>query len=374
MTRQQICQSTSHKLSAAKDLKSIRALVGFDGFVDSIIEVVDQRQSADKYRGIRTIDAFGKKILAAAGQSSNYELVTKLQKLGGNGPIMADALACAGLGVDYIGAVGHPVLHPVFEKFSRRANVIGVIEPGFTDALEFEDGKLLLGKYAHLHDLTWKTLMEHVGRDRLTKMLTASRLIGMVNWTMLPGLSDIWHRMLRDVFPGMDRTGRHFFVDLADPEKRTREDLRHALDLLSHLQKHIDVTLGVNLKESTQVAHVLEVPPEGDPESHIQQTAAAIRKKLDIACVVIHPRKGAAAATADHAAYFAGPFVQQPKISTGAGDHFNAGFCVGRVLGMTLEESLCVGVATSGHYVRTAQSPSALDLAKFIAQLPDPQL
>jgi sugar/nucleoside kinase (ribokinase family) len=65
--------------------------------------------------------------------------------------------------------------------------------------------------------------------------------------------------------------------------------------------------------------------------------------------------------------------VQQPKISTGAGDHFNAGFCLGRVLGMSVVESLCCGVGTSGYYVRSAESPSAKQLADFIADLPAPQ-
>ena len=68
-----------------------------------------------------------------------------------------------------------------------------------------------------------------------------------------------------------------------------------------------------------------------------------------------------------------GAVRQQPKISTGAGDHFNAGFCLGRVLGLGLEESLCAGVATSGYYVRNAQSPTGKQLADFIAKLPPPQ-
>ena len=89
--------------------------------------------------------------------------------------------------------------------------------------------------------------------------------------------------------------------------------------------------------------------------------------------MVIHPRRAAAAAIAGDSATFQGPFVQQPKISTGAGDHFNAGFCLGRVLGLGLQESLCAGVATSGYYVRTAQSPSATELAEFSAELPPPQ-
>ena len=90
--------------------------------------------------------------------------------------------------------------------------------------------------------------------------------------------------------------------------------------------------------------------------------------------MVIHPRRGAAAATDNgESRRFAGPFVKQPKISTGAGDHFNSGFCLGRVLGFSLEESLCTGVATSGYYVRNAQSPSAKELSEFVANLPAPQ-
>src|SRR5690606_41497122 len=105
----------------------------------------------------------------------------------------------------------------------------------------------------------------------------------------------------------------------------------------------------------------------------MQRPARARRQELNLACVVIHPRPGAAPATADASARFEGPFVRQPKISTGAGDHFNAGFCLGRVLGFSLEESLCTGVATSGYYVRTAQSPTAEQLADFIKELPPPQ-
>jgi sugar/nucleoside kinase (ribokinase family) len=95
---------------------------------------------------------------------------------------------------------------------------------------------------------------------------------------------------------------------------------------------------------------------------------------LNLGTVVVHPRKGAAAANKEGSAMMAGPFIQQPKISTGAGDHFNAGFCAGQLLGMNLEESLAVGVGTSGYYVRNAESPTAAKLAGFIAEMPSPQV
>ena len=164
-SREQIIQSTSRKLAAAApDLASFTATIGLDGFVDEIIAVVDKRHGTDKYDAISTIDVFGKKILAATGQSGNFELVTKQAKLGGNGPIMANAMASAGFSVNYIGAIGHPTIHPVFEEMALRAKCIGITEPGHTDALEFNDGKLMLGKYSHLTEVNWANIIDRVGR------------------------------------------------------------------------------------------------------------------------------------------------------------------------------------------------------------------
>jgi sugar/nucleoside kinase (ribokinase family) len=178
---------------------------------------------------------------------------------------------------------------------------------------------------------------------------------------------------MEEIFPSVPTRERTLFVDLADPEKRTKEDLVSALQILSRFQERADVILGLNLKESTQAAEALGLPRLADPEPAIAQTAAQIRDKLKVGCVVIHPRKGASAASRDGAASFAGPFVQQPTISTGAGDHFNAGFALGQMLGFTLEESLCAGVGTSGYYVRAGVSPSAPQLAEFIAMMPEPE-
>jgi hypothetical protein len=96
-------------------------------------------------------------LAAAAGQSTNIELVSVRTKLGGNGPIMANALASFGLGVTYLGNLGYPGMHPIFEELARRAEVHSIAQPGFTDALEFNDGKIMLGKNHTLKDVNWKT-------------------------------------------------------------------------------------------------------------------------------------------------------------------------------------------------------------------------
>lgn len=373
-SREQICELTSRKLAAAvPSLKSIKTLIGLDGFVDNIIAVVDKRQDLEKFDRVTTIDQLGRKILNAAGQSSNYELVVTQQKLGGNGPIMANALASVGLDVTYIGNVGFPAIHPVFHELAARAHVISIAEPGYTDALEFEDGKLMLGKHQSLKDVNWDNLAARVGKDKLKGLLQPARLIGMVNWTMLPHMTRIWAKLLDEVIPSLERHQRKLFIDLADPEKRTHQDILDALKMLSRFQDQVDVILGLNLKEALEILDVLGLPGAADPEGAVEASARAIRAKLNLECVVIHPRRCAAAATECESAKFDGPFLKQPRISTGAGDHFNAGFCLGRVLGFGLAESLCCGVSTSGYYVREAASPTGEELARFIATLPSPQ-
>ncbi|MGZ5565751.1 MAG: PfkB family carbohydrate kinase, partial [Limisphaerales bacterium] len=59
-----------------------------------------------------------------------------------------------------------------------------------------------------------------------------------------------------------------------------------------------------------------------------------------------------------------------PLITTGAGDHFNSGFCLGKLLGLSNEMSVLTGVTTSGFYVRTAKSPTIAELAGFLNDWP----
>ena len=106
-----------------------------------------------------------------------------------------------------------------------------------------------------------------------------------------------------------------------------------------------------------------------DPATLMPLLAAAkeIRSKLALTTVVVHPTSSAACATADGTWWVPGPFTAQPKITTGAGDHFNCGFNVGQLLGLDPEACLTVGVCTSGHYVRTGESPDLATLETFLA-------
>jgi hypothetical protein len=350
-------------------LENLRVLVGLDGFVDTIIHVVARRESATKYTRMSRMHEFAKRIDAAAGLSANFEFVPQLVKLGGNGPIMANALGSYGPAVTYIGNLGAPKLHPVFEDFAKRADVISITDPGLTDAIEFEDGKLMCGKHATLRDITWKTILKFLPEEKLLRKFSDASLIALVNWTMLPFMNGIFEKILTRLGPRLTGERRWIFFDLADPAKRTREDIAGVLKLIVKFEKNFKVILGLNLQESRQVGEVLGIKPPEENYATVTEHAAKIREALKINTVVVHPSRFGAAADATGATHVAGPFAPKPKITTGAGDHFNAGFCIGRLLGCDLAASLQIAVATSGFYVRQAKSPTLGNLKKFLRKI-----
>ncbi|MGZ0657341.1 PfkB family carbohydrate kinase [Coraliomargarita sp. W4R72] len=361
---------TLEELKAKSPLASSKkALVGIDGFVDVIVHPVDQRSGpGDQYQAIPTITEFAKRIGSAAGKSANIEMAPIVEKLGGNGPIMANAQSAHGLNVRYIGALGRDAIHHVFHEFAEKTKAISIADPGVTHAAEFNDGKILFGSMASLDEITYERLCELPGKDKLIEIFNESDLIAMVNWTMIPFLTDVYNSFLEKILPACSQDkARTFFFDLADPEKRSKSDLLEVLDVFAKFEAFGKVILGLNLREAEQVDALLGFPPLTNTPENLQIVAARIREKLKLDTVVIHPVADAACATPEGTAYAAGPFCEKPKITTGAGDHFNSGFVTARLLGMTPEAALTVAVATSGFYVRTAVSPTLDDLSEFIA-------
>jgi len=360
-----IIASTAQKIQAFNPSK-FSTLVGLDGFVDNIIDVVDKRTDAETYTRVETIALLGERISRAAGLSSNIELVVRQQKLGGNGPIMANALIENGLYVTYIGCLGASCPHAVFADMAARCkNCYTLCDPGVTDALEFRDGKVMLGKHQTLKEVHYERMLEVVGLEKLRAIWQNSNLIALTNWTMLPHQTEIWRRLLKDMDGLSTPSGAILFIDLADPEKRPAEEIAGACKLLKSFRKSHRVVLGVNQKESIEVSTALGLKFNPD---EIEANAATLRKTLELDAVVVHPTKAAACATETGSARLDGPFCANPKLTTGAGDNFNSGFCIGLMAGLEPAELLAAGTASSGFYVRNAKSATNKELAAFLTQ------
>jgi len=367
----QNAKNLSQQLKAKKGF-SLNMVIGLDGFVDEIIHVVDKRQDVNNFTPIKTIADLGARISAAAGLSTNLELVPVQFKLGGNGPILSNALLEYGATLTYVGTLGKTEIHPVFKPMQDKAKAVySLCDAGYSQALEFEDGKIILGKVTGPRDLTWDVCKAGLGgAEGIAKLFSDVDLLGLENWTMLPHMSDIWEGIINEVFPLLPAAAQKpiAFFDLADPEKRTKEHIARAMKLLGRFEEKFRVILGLNESEIYQIADVMGVSVCASDPDKLEKATRETYKALGIYGLVVHPVKCACCVINGQFAYVEGPYCQKPKLTTGAGDNFNAGFCLGQSLGLSAEASLTLGVCTSGFYVRNAKSPTFDEVIDFAVQ------
>ena len=357
---------------ALKYTQRVSCFCGFDGFVDEVVHTVDRRFDAERYSRIQTLTEYGRRIANGSGLSINIEIVPVDKKLGGNGPIFANALKQFGAGITYIGSVGKDAIDPVFADLAQGSTVIGIADPGRTDAMEFSDGKIIRSKLTALNDVSWESVLERVGLSAFVDYMDAADLISFNNWTMLPHMTALWKGILQEAVPAMrsDKREKILFFDLADPEKRTKEDLLEALEHIRLFeQSGFHTILGLNKKEACEIAEALDCCViESYRDFPLEELALALYGRLGLSRLVVHPVDRAACVVDGEYCEVEGPFCPNPKLTTGAGDNFNAGFIFGCLQRYEPEDCLLLGTATSGYYVRNALSPHLDEVRAFLAQ------
>lgn len=337
--------------------------IGFDGFTDEILTVVDKRQNPQTFQPITSIPDFAQRILSASGKSTNIELVLKQKKLGGNAPIMTNALLNFGHRITFAGAIGENQIEPLFQEMARQCEkTYSLCSSGHSDALEFSDGKIIFGKMNDLITINYSLLIEKMGQSTLTQTLEESRLFACTNWTMLPYMTDLWKGLITHTLPHLSKRQRWLFIDIADPAKRSDNDIKEALNTLAAFNKSFDVVLGLNQSEFQRLTTVLQLNSPDTPS-----LAKQLQQHTGFKQIVVHFIRTALCATSENVTTVEGYYCEHPKLTTGAGDNFNAGYCHGLLNNYTIEECLTCGVATSGYYVRYGQSPAINELAKLIS-------
>lgn len=351
-------------LSKLTNTSPAEIVAGFDGFIDSIIKVVKKRNSPEDFQPYSTITEFSGAVDSVAGKSANFELVTQQTKMGGNGPLMADTLARFDNNIHYIGSLGYPEIEDEFRNFTDRCSSVYTLAPAArTDALEFDDGKLLLGKMETLKDVNRENILRSIPQEDMRKMFDKARMVIFNNWTMLPAMNEIMKLFSEMTENLSDKPA--VFVDLADPSKRKEDDIIEVLNILENMEDDVKVIFSMNKRESEIIAEVLEIS-----EEDLGQRAVRLQEKTGFHCIVIHPLEGAMAASAAASGplWVDGPYTDKPVLTTGAGDNFNAGFAHGWLAGLDIADALKAGVFTSGFYVRNAFAPDIVRLVDFIKQ------
>lgn len=334
-------------------------LVGFDGFVDEILECVDVRISPSSYTPIKDIHSFSKKIESTIGKSGNIEWITKSVQLGGNAPLLAQALLKQNCAVDFVGACGKESTHPVFQSLQHTcAHFFSLTDPGYTNAVEFQDGKIFFGKTTTLNEITPETINDRIGIHRFFSLFTSIDAFATVNWTMIPYMNSIWDWLITNM-PKLSKRPL-CLVDFADPKKRTSDDLKQALLLVKKMQSIFDVCLSLNQSEAEQVSALL-----GGSGAAIEQ----IRTQLQISYCALHTKNICTLSSEKKSAAVKVPFIEQPVRLTGAGDNFNAGLIMGLLQKRDEQQSLEWACATAQYLVRNGQSPTSEEVEKLLSSL-----
>lgn len=353
-------------IKRAGELSGTRVTAGFDGFVDEIISVVQERKGLGEWTPMSDITGFGNWIKAAAGRSSLREIIVHRADPGGCTVNMGDGLAALGIGIDVFATLGQPV-HGAFAEFAAKCHSCHSWgrEPGRTLAFEFADGKLMFSAVTQLAEFDPAMLDKVLADGTYLRSCEQARLIALTDWTLYPHMTACWRKLQAGVFSQL--THRPFYyLDLVDPTSRSEADIRAMIEAIPDFEKSGDTVLGLNGNEANVLSRLLNLPEVHEESEAVKRQAACLREKLGISQVVIHCMKVAARADREGSVVVQGPYCATPKKSTGAGDRFNAGYCCGLLLNFSPVDCLLMGSACSGFFVRNARSASVVELGQFM--------
>ncbi len=373
--------------------REFKALVGFDGYVDKIQKVVRSKNGkASIY--FDTITQIADHVATLAGVSGQIEIRNLELKLGGNAPIMANALGALGIKNTCIGTMGYPDLSNVFEEMNPNCDVVSIAEPAQTNALEFNDGKLIFSEVSTFEQLTWTYVAAIAGIDNLTKWIYESQLIAFVDWSNLNHCTDIWQGILEDIIinlnpspsekehsiffrnhknipddEGYGMRHKNFFFDLCDLSKRSKEEILTALAVINRYKPYGKVTLALNENEARKIYIAMggaALDGENAESADLQIVANYIFSNISVHQVLVHPTDCSIIRTKNGVFEVKGRLVPEPRILTGGGDNLNAGFCLGLLMDLPIQQTMLLGMATSGAYITNGTSPEIGDLIRYL--------
>lgn len=352
----------------SQEVTQARVVAGFDGFVDQLAKIVEERQDLTTYTPVPTISRFAELLGQASGRSSLREFVVQSVDAGGCAVNLGDGIAHLGVQLDYYGTLGEP-MHPAFAEFAEkcRSCTSWGREPGFTMAMEFQDGKYMLSSVTQMADFCPESVRGYLADGGFADASAAASLIAITNWTLYPYMTECWSLMQDEVFSKLTHRP-WFFLDLVDPRSRSLSDIKRMLPVLSRFESAGRCVLGGNLNEANVLAGLLDVDVVQEEGPAVAEQCEALRQKLQISEVAIHCIAGGAVASEDGVVWIDGPYTSKPKKSTGAGDRYNAGYCLGRLLNLPAEQRCLLGAASSGFFVRNARSASLEELIAFLDQ------
>jgi hypothetical protein len=348
------------------ELTEETAFVGFDACIDNIVRVVSDRKENNLTEFFADSTSLGEFLINLNNKSCGLELQTKLSKIGGNMVITGNALGNLGIRVECVGTFGLPEILPVFRSMSGNCSLHTIGDTISATALEFNNSKVIMFDPGPYNNLTWEGIRDTIGSERLKNLLSGKQLISFVNWSEIENSSQIWQGILDEILPSILPTviKPFFFTDFSDCSRKSKEAILFAIDLLGRFRRYFRVHVSLNQNEAALVAKALDLPDFVSDEEFVKALFGLTNGDV----MIIHRVNDAIAFDGKSFEKCDTFFCKEPKILTGGGDNFNAGYCYGLFKDLNLFQSLLVANAVSGSYVKTGISPDVESLKAFLEE------
>ncbi len=344
---------------------SFQTLVGFDGFVDKIQKEVKNKQG-NKNIFFKTIEDFSKHLGELGGKSGQVEIVTTKEKFGGNAPILANTFATLGIKSLCLGALGFPDIDPILNQVKPEVEKISLNSPGQSQALEFEDGKIIFSELGSFSKYNWLDVGQKVNIKKLQKKVKRFNLFALVDWANIQNATDIWQGFLDDIIKPSGRSNRLFFFDLCDPSKKSPQEIDEVIDLISDYSNYGKVTLGMNENEAIKTWIALNGKNESKALPSLNEIGKSLYRTMTIDTLLIHPLDRSLTFQNNQEIEIDGRWVTNPAVLTGGGDNLNAGYSLGMLLDLPVPKCMLLGMAASGSFIQNGKSSSVKDLIEYI--------
>lgn len=339
-------------------------LLGCDGFVDEVYQIVDVRHSLKDFSPMNNLRHFGELIVKRSGGGVGLEIVHKRRCSGGFTPNTGRIGAFLGLKPTIIGLYGKDSIDPAFEEFVDNCNMISLGDPAVTLVFEFPDGKVLLSDLKSVANLTWQDFIAFFGQAKLEELFTGVDILGLGYWSLTPDFDNFLEGFINQY--SAKQAPKRMFFDFADIKKKSSESFLQTLGLIRRFNEKIPMTMSLNEHEGAEIFTRLGMEMPHKTEA-IAPALTQLRQKIGIDELVIHTPHFGVASNASDGEGFARQETQTKVIRTaGAGDSFNGGYLCASLGNLSIKERLVVANAATAFFVTHATAPTKDEL---IAQI-----